>query len=82
MESWEPLEEFFQSLGDMSPGHQYEELLGYFGVVIKTWDARLIRVVRARLALGAEENPEFLTLIEVLDGQLALREIAALPYEP
>jgi hypothetical protein len=81
MDSWEPLDRFFEIFRKLPPGDRYDELLGQFAALIRTWDTKLIRVVRARLTLAAVENPEFNAVIDMMEGQLALREMVTLPSD-
>jgi hypothetical protein len=81
VDSWEPLDRFFEIFRELPPGDQYDQLLAQFAALIQTWDAKLIRVVRARLLLTVSHNPGFSAVIDVMEGQLALREMVALPSE-
>ena len=79
--SWEPLDRFFDMFRELPPGDRYDRLLGLFAALIQLWDTKLIRIVRARLILAESANPIFAAIIDMMEGQLVLREMVTPPNE-
>jgi len=71
-------DDFLDDIQPMTPEEQREMLLRYFALQICGVDRATLLATRAHVQKLPEE-PERETLIEVIDGQLALREIERLP---
>ncbi len=79
-----PHEEFGEILRRLAPlpaSEQAEVLLEYFARSIQSMDTRSLIEFRRFCSAQSEETEAEVTLLEIIDGQLMLREIAALLSE-
>ncbi len=60
----------------MSESEQFETLLTYFNDVIRTMDTDSLRIMRAALLRMHPGAPEEIVVLEVIEGLLALRDLA------
>ncbi|MDO8539467.1 MAG: hypothetical protein Q7S40_03435 [Opitutaceae bacterium] len=77
-----PHEEFGEILRRVAPlpaSGKGESLLDYFSRAIQTMDTLSLMEFRDFCAAQNEETDAEVTMLEIIDGQLALREIAARP---
>jgi hypothetical protein len=68
-------EAYLDRLGPWTPEEQIEELLRIAAGVIATHDPTTLGQLRAHLLETLPEGPPKRTLIEIIEGQMALRDI-------
>ncbi len=73
------LDGFLQSLPPCSDEEKREMLLNYFSAIIEPMDRATLLALRAHLRTLHPGTTEEAIITEVIDGQLALREIRQLP---
>lgn len=69
-------EDLFDRLGPMTPEEQIENLLKCASAVIAPHNRAELLVLRDYLLRTLPDNPPRQTLVEIIEGQIALREIA------
>ncbi len=70
-------DEFLRNIEPMTPLEQREMLLRYFTVLIGAMDFDSVVALRTRLLNRFPPSQEQDTIIEVIDGHIALRQISA-----
>lgn len=75
MPDFDDLDEFLESLLPMSDPEQVERMLNYFNGVFRTCDTASLRELRAHLLALHTSAGEEPTVIQTIDGLIALREM-------
>jgi hypothetical protein len=77
MDSPDELENFIEQFGPMTRAEKKEVLLLYIMAHVRNWDTHRVLRMRNNFAARVPQTAELVTLVEVLDGHLAIRSIAA-----
>ena len=68
-------DDFLGSIGPMDPDEQYEMLLRYISAAVENHSSAELRTLCDHLSRTLPDDEDRATLIEVIEGKIALREI-------
>jgi hypothetical protein len=75
-------ESFLENLAPLTDAEQAELLLTYFNEVLKGLSTDALRMLRWRVSEMHPGTPEETMVLEVIDGLIALRDLAAEDGDP
>jgi hypothetical protein len=76
MEPPDDFDDFLDDIEPMTPQEQYEMLLRYVSATVDVHTSVELEALRAHLLRTLPEDEHRATMLEVIEGKIALREIA------